>query len=88
MNPIDRPEAQVKAALITLHGAIKAANPPSLVVAMKALDDLLAAHQPELDPRLAHFLAGRSYAKAFAYVGITDGSMAPGSCAPRTTSSS
>lgn len=82
------PEAKVKAALITLHGAIKAANSPALVAAMKDLDDLLAAHQAELDPRLAHFLAGRSYAKALAYLGITDGSTAPGSCAPRTASSS
>lgn len=78
------PEAQVKAALITLHGAIKAANPPALVAAMKTLDDLLTQHEAELDPRLAHFLAGRSYAKALAHVGITDGSTAPGSCAPRT----
>lgn len=74
---------ELKAALIALHRAITSANPPALVSAMKTVDDYVAARSAELDPRLVHFLTGRSYAKALAYVGITDGSTAPGSCAPR-----
>lgn len=75
---------QLKAALIALHRAIKSANPPALVEAMKTVDDFVATRGDQLDPRLHHFLTGRSYAKALAYVGITDGSTAPGSCAPRS----
>jgi hypothetical protein len=62
-------EAKIKAALIQLHAGIKESDGPAISVALTELDGLLASHGPELDPRLHHFLSGRSYAKALAYLG-------------------
>ncbi len=75
------PEAKVKEALITLRGAFTAANAEQMVGAMRTLDSLLAEHSAVLDPRLVHFLAGRSYAKAFALLGIDDSSTDRARCA-------
>ena len=68
MSSMD-PESQVKAALIRLHAGIKAADGAAISGALGELDDLLVAHGGKLDPRLAHFLEGRSYAKALAWLG-------------------
>ncbi len=68
---------QIKEALITLRGAFTASNAARMVEAMAEIDRLLAKHSAELDPRLVHFLAGRSYAKAFALAGIGDAGVAP-----------
>ncbi len=78
-------EAKIKDALIRLHSGIKNSDGPAISAALAELDTLLAAHGPELDPRLQHFLAGRSYAKALAYLGAGDQLMAkpaspPGGC--------
>lgn len=63
------PEAQVKAALIRLHAGIKAADGAAISGALGELDDLVVTQGNRLDPRLAHFLEGRSYAKALAWLG-------------------
>jgi hypothetical protein len=48
---------------------------------MEQLDALVAAHRRELDPRLAHFLERRSYAKALEF--LNDAPDIPaGSCGP------
>jgi hypothetical protein len=78
-------EAKIKAALIQLHAGIKDSDGPTISAALGELDGLLAAHGPELDPRLQHFLSGRSYAKALAYLGGDDHMTAkpaspPGGC--------
>ena len=78
-------EAKIKDALIRLHAGIKISDGPAISTALGELDALLAAHGPELDPRLQHFLSGRSYAKALAYLGGGDQMTAkpsspPGGC--------
>lgn len=62
-------EAKIKAALIRLHAGIKDSDGPAISASLEELDGLTAAHGSELDPRLHHFLSGRSYAKALAYLG-------------------
>jgi len=66
------PESKIKAALIRLHAGIKASDGTVISSALGELDDLLAAHRETLHPQLAHFLAGRSYAKALMYLGGGD----------------
>lgn len=63
------PNAKIKDALIRLHAGIKASDGAGISGVLSELDGLLAAHRVELDPRLAHFLEGRSYAKALAWLG-------------------
>lgn len=79
--------AQIKAALIRLHAGIKAADGNSISGALGELESLLAAHRGRMDPRLAHFLEGRSYAKALAWLGgeseFGRPASPPGGCAPR-----
>lgn len=62
-------EAKIKDALIQLHAGIKVSDGTAISTALTELDRLLATHGGELDPRLHHFLSGRSYAKALAYLG-------------------
>lgn len=70
---------QIKAALIDLSCEMKQPANDALVAALGRLDALVATHRGELDPRLAHFLARRSYAKALAF--LDGGSAVPrGSC--------
>jgi hypothetical protein len=66
------PETNIKAALIQLHTGIKKSDGPAISSALNELDALFAAHRDTLHPQLAHFLAGRSYAKALAYLGGGD----------------
>ncbi len=78
-------EAKIKDALIRLHAGIKNSDGPVISTALTELDNLLASHGSELDGRLHHFLAGRSYAKALAYLGGADQMTArpanpPGGC--------
>jgi hypothetical protein len=63
------PETKIKEALIQLHVGIKNSDSPAVSSALIQIEALLAAHGSELQPRLQHFLAGRSYAKALAYLG-------------------
>jgi hypothetical protein len=78
-------ESKIKAALIRLHAGIKNSDGPGVSAALGELEALLAAHGAEIHPQLAHFLSGRSYAKALAYLGGGDGltskpSSPPGGC--------
>ena len=63
------PEAKIKEALIQLHVGIKNSDGPTISAALAEIEWLLAAHGDSLHPQLHHFLAGRSYAKALAYLG-------------------
>ncbi len=65
-------EAKIKAALIQLHLGIKRADAEAIATALNQVEAELTLHGPELPPQLAHFLAGRSYAKALAYLGGGD----------------
>lgn len=79
--------AEIKGALIRLHAGIKAADGAAISGALEELDTLLAAHRGGLDPRLEHFLAGRSYAKALAWLGgeaeFGRPASPPGGCVPK-----
>lgn len=81
------PVAEIKDALIRLHAGIKTADGAAIATSLTDLDALVAAHRGRLDPRLAHFLEGRSYAKALAYLGgeseFGRGATPPGGCTPR-----
>lgn len=65
-------EAKIKAALIRLHNGIKGYDGAAISAALIEIEALQAEHGPELDDRLQHFLAGRSYAKALAWLGGGD----------------
>ena len=63
------PEVKIKETLIQLHVGIKNSDGPAISAALIQIEALQAAHGAELHPQLQHFLAGRSYAKALAYLG-------------------
>jgi hypothetical protein len=63
------PEAKIKEALIQLHVGIKDSDGPAISAALIRIEELHAAHSHALHPQLEHFLSGRSYAKALAYLG-------------------
>lgn len=63
------PEAKIKEALIQLHSGIKNSDGAAVSAALNNIEALQTAHGHELHPQLQHFLAGRSYAKALAYLG-------------------
>jgi hypothetical protein len=63
------PEAKIKEALIQLHIGIKDSDGPAISAALIRIEELHAEHRDSLHPQLEHFLAGRSYAKALAYLG-------------------
>jgi hypothetical protein len=65
-------EEKIKAALIQLHAGIKNSDGAVISSALNQIESVFAAHRDELHPQLAHFLAGRSYAKALAYLGGGD----------------
>jgi hypothetical protein len=82
------PETKIKAALIRLHAGIKDSDGAAISAALNEIEQLLARHQAALHPQLVHFLAGRSYAKALAYLGGADELTAkpaspPGGCGGR-----
>ena len=66
------PYANIKAALIRFSDAIKISDGVALSSALNEVETLLAAHRAELHPQLVHFLEGRSYAKALAWLGAGD----------------
>lgn len=66
------PEAKIKAVLIRFNTAIKSADGAALSAALTEVEALLAAHREAIHPQLAHFLEGRSYAKALAWLGAAD----------------
>lgn len=63
------PETKIKEALIQLHVGIKNSDGPAISAALIQIEALQLAHGASLHPQLQHFLAGRSYAKALAYLG-------------------
>ena len=65
-------EPKIKAALIRFTGAIKNSDAGAISAALNEVEALLAAHRAELHPQLVHFLEGRSYAKALAWLGGSD----------------
>ena len=62
-------EPKLKESLIRFTDGIKAADGAAISAALNEIESLLKAHRAELNPRLVHFLEGRSYAKALAYLG-------------------
>ncbi len=78
-------ETKIKDALIRFNGAIKNSDGAALSAALNEVEGLLHAHRAELHPQLLHFLEGRSYAKALAWLGAGDElgarpSSPPGGC--------
>jgi hypothetical protein len=66
------PESKIKAALIRFTTAIKNSDGPAISAALSETETLLAEHRDGLHPQLVHFLEGRSYAKALAWLGGGD----------------
>jgi len=62
-------EPKIKAALIRFNEAIKNSDGPGISAALNEVEALLASERASLDPQLRHFLEGRSYAKALAWLG-------------------
>jgi hypothetical protein len=62
-------ESQIKASLISLLAAIKAADGQTVADQMARLDEFVDRGRPGLPPQLVHFLENRSYAKALMYLG-------------------
>lgn len=75
-------EAQIKETLIQLLDGIKRSDAAAILAGLETLDSQLACGRPSLHPQLIHYLEGRSYAKALAWLGGESG-IAAGSCAPR-----
>jgi len=78
-------EAKLKEALIRFNAGIKAADGNAISTALNEVELLLVANRAELHPRLVHFLEGRSYAKALAFLGGDQSAMGqpaspPGGC--------
>jgi len=65
-------ESKIKDALIRFNDAIKNSDGPGLSTALNEVEALLRAHRAGLHPQLVHFLEGRSYAKALAWLGAGD----------------
>jgi hypothetical protein len=80
-------ETEIKDALIRFTEAIKQSDGAALSAALNDVEALCGAHRSELHPRLLHFLEGRSYAKALAWLGggqeLGAGATPPGGCQPR-----
>ena len=86
-------ETDIKAALIRFNAGIKRADGAAVSAALNDVEALLAARRNELHPQLVHFLEGRSYAKALAWLGGDDSGAEngfakpgspPGGCSKRT----
>lgn len=83
-------EANIKAALIRFTTGIKNSDGAAIAMALNDVEELTAAHREELHPQLVHFLEGRCYAKALAYLGGVDAlttkpSSPPGGCSNHGT---
>ena len=78
-------ETKLKEALIRFNAGIKSADGAAISFALNEVEALLTAHRAALHPQLVHFLEGRSYAKAFAFLGgdgnaLGQASSPPGGC--------
>ncbi len=65
-------EAKIKAALIRFTSGIKNSDGGAVSASLNEVEALLSVHRAELHPQLVHFLEGRSYAKALAWLGGGD----------------
>lgn len=65
-------EAKIKAALIRFTSGIKNSDAGAVSDALNEVEALLAGNRLELHSQLVHFLEGRSYAKALAWLGGGD----------------
>lgn len=78
------PQTQLKDTLLRFNAAVKAGDGAGLSATLNELEALLAAHRDRLHPQLVHFLEGRSYAKALAFLGAESefgrASSPPGGC--------
>ena len=78
------PHEQIKESLLRFNTAVKSGDRASLSAALSELEAQLATHRDLLHPQLLHFLEGRSYAKALAWLGGTSdfgrASSPPGGC--------
>jgi len=72
-------EYEIKDSLIRLMDSIKRSDGPGIAVQLGVLDDLLARGRGQLNPQLVHYLEGRSYAKAIAWLG-GEGGISAGVC--------
>jgi hypothetical protein len=75
-------ETQIKETLIQLLDGINRSDAASILRGLEALDAHLETGRGKLHPQLIHYLEGRSYAKALAWLG-GDSGIPVGSCAPR-----
>jgi len=64
------PVESLKASLLRFQTAVQTGDGPGLTASLNELESLLAAHHDDWDPRLVHFLEGRSYAKALAWLNL------------------
>jgi hypothetical protein len=72
-------QRQVREALERFDAAVKRGDGAAISQVLSELERLLTAHRAELHPQLVHFLEGRSYAKALAYLGGESGFAKPAS---------
>ena len=75
-------ETQIKETLIRLLDGINRSDAALILRGLEELDSQLEAGRGKLHPQLIHYLEGRSYAKALAWLG-GDSGIPAGSCAPR-----
>jgi hypothetical protein len=73
------PASYITNCLQRFQAAVKEGNGPELSAALAELDALLAQHRAELHPQLVHYLKGRSYAKALAWLGVDSSYARPSS---------
>lgn len=72
-------EQEIKDSLIQLMSSIKQADGEGISAGLGRLDNLLASGRSRLHPQLVHYLEGRSYAKAVAFLG-GEGGIPVGTC--------
>jgi hypothetical protein len=72
-------EQEIKATLVDLLDQIRRADGPGIGASLGKLDELLVRGRGQLHPQLVHYLEGRSYAKAVAWLG-GEGGIPAGSC--------
>jgi hypothetical protein len=73
------PEEKIKEALTRFNAGIANSDGAAVSAALSEIEVLLPPHRGELHPQLVHFLEGRSYAKAFAWLGGESGFARPAS---------
>ena len=70
-------ETALKDALDRFQSAISRGDGAGISAALNEVENLLGKHRAQLHPQLVHFLEGRSYAKAHAWLGGSSGDSKP-----------